>query len=388
MVKTRQITVTKDGYYDMNKEYLNELIRYYEENFDFFNNDENKEYFKWAAVKRFRDTWLSDTGALPFHEMLKEALSESSVLIDNGTTHPANGIVEIAKKLDEKDSDELIRLFRNVLYADDGGDIDLRQDHMEQFLVEANRLKEQEFPASWKYNQDRHAVSCYLALLYPEENFIYKYSVAEAFAQAIEFGFDIGSGESFRLKYYYDMCDQVVEELRNHEELLKRHEALLDENCYHDESLHLLAFDVIYCATAYHFVNRIENHMTKKDAIRAEKQRQLEEQQRQERERKMAELQDEIIRMQDLIEPVGEISLVGVRVSHKRYGDGVVVEQDDEKKSTIKVQFQDEAKKFKIDKSFLMRPVFEDDEEIVEIFTEYNQNVERLEKLQKELERL
>lgn len=35
-----------------------------------------------------------------------------------------------------------------------------------------------------------------------------------------------------------------------------------------------------------------------------------------------------------------------------------------------------------------MRPVFEDDEEIVEIFTEYNQNVERLEKLQKELERL
>jgi len=128
--------------------------------------------------------------------------------------------------------------------------------------------------------------------------------------------------------------------------------------------------------------------MTKKDAIQAEKQRQIEEQQRQEREEKIAALQDEIIRLQDLIEPVGEISLVGVRVSHKRYGDGVVVEQDPEKKSTIKDQFQDEEKKFKIDKSFLMRPVFEDDEEIVEIFTEYNQNVEKLEKLQKELERL
>lgn len=142
----------------MNYENLHKLIDRYEENIYYLNNETNDEKFKWHAVQQFQDAWFApESQNMPFSEMFNRAQKASAVLVNNSTVQPANGIVKLAEKAPE----EVERLFREVLFADDDDDIDLRQDHMEEFLDGMEVLLQQYYPASWKYRQDRHAASCY-----------------------------------------------------------------------------------------------------------------------------------------------------------------------------------------------------------------------------------
>lgn len=181
----------------MNIEKLREVIRKYEENYNYFNDQAHDEIFKWNAVQHFQNVWLAPkANERSFPELFADARKKYSVLIDNAYVCPSSGVVKIA----EKRPDEVEYLFRKVLLAPDGGDIDIRQDNVERFLDEMDRLCRETFPASFKYKQDRHAALCYLTLLKPDDNYIYRYSEAEEFAKHMEFGLDIGSGKSFCLK--------------------------------------------------------------------------------------------------------------------------------------------------------------------------------------------
>lgn len=186
----------------MNYENLHYLINRYEQDVFWLNDSERDEKFKWYAVQRFRDAWFApDSKSRQFSELFRDAIKDSSIMINNGTTQPANGVVKLAEKAPE----EVERLFSEVLFAEDNDDLELRQNHMEEFLEGMETLLQQHFPGSWKYRQDRHAVSCYLAMYAPEKNYIYKYSTVEAFAQYTEFGKDIGSGSNFSLAHYYEL---------------------------------------------------------------------------------------------------------------------------------------------------------------------------------------
>lgn len=155
-------------------------------------------------------------------EKFKAATKDCSVLLDNGQVSPTNRIVKMA----EQEPDEVERLFVEVLFADDQGDLQLRQDHVEEFLDGIEAVRERTFPSYWKYGQNRHCAFTYLALYAPEENYIYKYSEAEEFAKHIEYGIDIGSGQTFKLSAYYGMCDLVVDALRTRPALLEKHWAI------------------------------------------------------------------------------------------------------------------------------------------------------------------
>ena len=238
----------------MNTANLNTLIQRYEDNFEWINNAEHDEIFKWRAVRCFQDVWFSEeVEDMTFAEKFKAATKECSVLLDNGQVSPTNGIVKMA----EQEPDEVERLFVEVLFADDQGNLQLRQDHVEEFLDGIEAVRERTFPSYWKYGQNRHCAFTYLSLYAPEENYIYKYSEAEEFAKHIEYGIDIGSGQTFKLSAYYGMCDLVVDALRTRPALLEKHWAICGDECYHDDSLHLLAFDVIYCSRAYNFYQGI-----------------------------------------------------------------------------------------------------------------------------------
>lgn len=52
----------------MNTANLNMLIQRYEDNFEWINNEENDEIFKWRAVRCFQDVWFSEAaeGICPF----------------------------------------------------------------------------------------------------------------------------------------------------------------------------------------------------------------------------------------------------------------------------------------------------------------------------------
>lgn len=93
----------------------------------------------------------------------------------------------------------------------------------------------------------------------PEDNYIYKYSEAAQMAAYGEYGFDIGSGGSFDLSKYYQMCDEIVDQLKAHPEFLRKHFDKLrsDDHCAEERSLHLLAFDLIYCCRTYGYYKEI-----------------------------------------------------------------------------------------------------------------------------------
>lgn len=365
----------------MNKENLHEIIARYEERYAEINNADHNEIFKWKAVECFQREWFSEANKdIPFSELFAKAKRESSVLIDNSTVSPANGIVKMA----EQEGDEVRRLFCEVLFADDYDNLELRQQHMEDFLEGIEKVRLKHFPASWKYGQDRHAVSCYLALFAPKKNYIYKYTHAEAFAKYIEYGKDIGSGNHFSLPNYYEMCDLVVEALREHTGLLDAYNELLTDGYYQDDSLHLLAFDVIYCASTYHLFTGLQ-HKSKKEAIKAytlEKIRQLEEEQRR---IQIEELEAQIQTLDIQLDTYRSINLVGVQVNEKRYGAGTIIAQN---VNTIKVAFADGERSYIINKKYAMRPTFEDDVQIVEAMTDYEQKMADRKNLMNQLRKL
>ena len=80
-----------------------------------------------------------------------------------------------------------------------------------------------------------------------------------------------------------------------------------------------------------------------------------------------------------------EISLIGVEVTQKTYGVGTVIGQEGSK---ITVQFPEKTTTYIINKQFAMRPRFENDDEIVEAFTELDKLKAQKAKLVKELEKL
>jgi hypothetical protein len=116
-----------------------------------------------------------------------------------------------------------------------------------------------------------------------------------------------------------------------------------------------------------------------------EKKVQLEEEQAELEARRNA-LLDEIKRLELDIEPCKDIVLIGVQVSDKKTGTiGTIIAQNI---NQITVQYETETKMYFINKKYIARPRFEDDDEIVKAFTEYDEKKAKLEALYKELEKL
>lgn len=368
----------------MNRENLHLLIERYEQGLDITMNGEHREQMKWSATKRFRDVWFSDmVNKVGFANMFREACSECSVMINNATVSPTTGIVKAA----EHDPVEVARLFNEVLFADDHGDIALRQDHLDQFVEGMNAVIKQYYPKSWKYPQDRHSASCYLSFFAPDQNFIYRYSEANLLATRIEFEQEIGAGSYFSLETYYRLCETVVEALREHPSLLENHASRLDDSYYKDNSLHLMAFDFMYCCRTYGYYKGIEYtpKQTKKvssgAAAQAARQAEIEKQKQQ----AIVEARNELDELELLIAETESISLVGTQVSTKQYGDGIVVTQDENK---ITVQFTDVEKTFMVHSRYAVRPTFEDDAEIVAAMSKRADLLERKSKVCATLKRL
>ncbi|MDO4649231.1 MAG: hypothetical protein Q4B26_11340, partial [Eubacteriales bacterium] len=153
---------------------------------------------------------------------------------------------------------------------------------------------------------------------------------------------------------------------------------------YYDESLHLMAFDLMYCCRCYNFYGDMK-YAKKKDSIKAYTAQQIKEKEQQERHDKMDELEQQIREIDIQLDQYQEISLIGVEVTQAKLGKGIVVEQAGSK---IKVKFGEKAVNYIINRKYPLRPRFEDDEDIVEAFTFYDELNQNKQKLLKEQEAL
>lgn len=321
----------------MNLDNLHELINRYEENLDKIYDAEHDELFKWRAVKTWQDEWFKPENSFSgFGERYVAAKKDFSLFIDNSRMHPSTGVL----KLWEQEPEVVEKLFTEVLFRDANGEVSIVQDNMEEFLEGYEALRTKYFPRNWSYKQDRHSASVYLAAFDPEFNYAFKSSEASMLSKYIGFGYNIGAGESFSLENYYHLGDEVVSALREHPRLLEKHFAKLADDCYRDESLHLLAFDIMYCSRAYNYYKGLvppENpNKVRKKVKPAEIS--VEELARRETDRlaRIAAIEEEIANLERSTNGCEDISLIGVEVTSPQDGAGTIVEQN---VNTIAVAF-------------------------------------------------
>ena len=369
----------------MNTENLHELIQRYEDGLDWIYGTKCYELFKWRAMATWRREWFKPEGAFAtFGERFTAAKKDLGWFMDNSRMHPSSGVI----KLWEKEPATVEHLFQDVLFAEANDDIGIVQEHMDTFVDEYEGLRQKYFPGNWSYKQDRHSASVFLAMHDPEFNFVYKSNEASTMAKYIDFGIAIEAGSTFKLPNYYQLCEAIIAALKEHESLLEKHFSKLNEGCYLDKSLHLLAFDLMYCSRTYHFYHDLPvpaRQRSAKNVSAAGKTVIADPQKEQERQAKVAALGKELDELESLSDGCEDISLIGVQVTSAQYGVGTVVAQDVNK---IEVQFPELKKKFVLSRKYPSRPRFEEDETIVEAFTEYGERMEKIQSLKRELERL
>lgn len=341
----------------MNNANLDKVVQAYLDNFGYVNNEEHTEYYKWEAFKHFIDNW--DIDAENFAEMFKESMKLTSNLINNSRVSPTNGIVKLAER---PELAETIREMFRELYAPDDGNIAKRQKRIKDFRDKANNLLDKYEPGKWKYNQEFRTVLFYLNMRYPKENYLFKATQSREFMYCIEFSDDFGSGMDFNLARYYSMCDLLVEKIKNTPELMQAHKERLTDTMLADDDYHIMAFDIIYCAVVYNLYSNI----TIKKPIRktsAEQQRNVK---LEELKLKLDEANSELNAALIEKSEIGDISVVGLKIHHKRFGDGTVVSQDG---NIVFVRFPEGEKKFALPMAFAAGFLVCDDQDIIEIFT-------------------
>lgn len=356
----------------MNIDRLNKIIDTYIDQFDVINNKENYENMKWIAVHHYKTNF--DIDAADFYEMFKYAMSESSIIINNGTVQPINGIL----KLIEHEPNTMRSLFA-MLYEDDGGDLDKRQDRIERFVDEANKLLEKYERGKWKYKQDFRSVLAYLVFYKPEENYFYKSSQCQPFFRYLEYGEEIGYGQYFKLSRYYRMCEEVRSYLSTHEALLTRHNERWRTVGDTADNLHILTFDIIYCSIVYRFYEYQNYTKVIKRSKAGVAQQNLEA----EIETKRGEL--EVLeaafeKEQQVLESIPDIFIEGQSVCHKMFGVGKVIKQNG---SYIEVAFANRTSKFIITMAFMNGFLSSEDTTILERCKQLEAAIDACGKLEK-----
>ena len=308
----------------MNNNHVQQIFAHYIDKFEYINNPTHQEYYKWQIAKRFRDE-MDVALAAPTEEFpskLYEVKKLTSNLIDS-YTQPFHGLVKFAEQ-----EPETVRNMFKMLFSDDGGDLENRQERVQAFLSQSHALRDKYYPDSYLYKEDMHSVTGYLFLYDPDHNYIYKATHARDFADCIEFYDDWGYGTDVKLAIYYRMCDQLVEAIKSSKELLATDASRFENgwgenpNTFHpDIEKHILAFDLIYCCSTYGLFNGISFERPKT------KERQLM-QERKDKAKKLAqELNDAKTAKQTLDEAlqyVSDVYCIGTALHHKKYGDGAI----------------------------------------------------------------
>lgn len=144
------------------------------------------------------------------------------------------------------------------------------------------------------------------------------------------------------------MCDQIVTALREHDDLIAKYHAALDDSCYTDESLHLMAYDLQYCCRCYNLYSGL-SFMGRRDALREYTRLQQAAADMAERDEKRTRLDAQIDEIEQRLAMYEDVPLVGVEVVQKTYGVGRIVHHASDH---IRVQFTGCTKDFVINNKY------------------------------------
>lgn len=350
----------------MNRDNLSIIIGNYINHFETIKEGET---YKWMAIQHFQSHWNIE--ADDFGDMFKNSVSATINMINNRFVSPTAGIIELAKH----ENDVVREMFIN-LFADDGGDLVCRQNRIDEFVSRSEELLQKYAAGKWKFRQDVRIAITYLCLRYPDENYLYKATSANLFAKYVDFGNDIGGGRNFKLANYYQMCDQIAETISQHQNLLQTNSTRLDETTWPDSKYHLLASDIVYCASGYSLFGDIippsrSKKTTHETSLRARKES---------IDSEIAELKSELNVVREMKAKLGAINLLGEKIKHKKFGHGEIISHD---KDIITIKFDDYIKKLGLPDAFSNKSLSADSSDV----TNYFQQLEELVIEEKTLER-
>ncbi|MCM1166510.1 MAG: hypothetical protein NC299_13845 [Lachnospiraceae bacterium] len=359
----------------MNKANLNAILNQYVERFDELNAPlpGNDEGYKWRAESCFKEHW--DIDAANFPDMFREAMKETSNLIDNKTVQPIGGISMLLKQESEI---EFVRECFRELFSEDDNDLNKRQERIELFAEKINERIDKYAPSSWKYPQAINNVIYYVNLWKPESNYIFKSTEAVDWANCIEFGDDFGSGQTFSLAVYYRMCDELLAELPKYDELMRLHgERFAREARNFDDKLHILVYDIIYCAYHYGFYRNVDvrKYSTKERIKVAQRQAERDELTSRitEKEEQLRVVEENAIELPDI---------TGDTVKHKLFGAGTVAVCKD---GLLIVDFSTQQKKFVYPTAFSGGFLKHEGEDILDIVNKATEQASRISALKSEI---
>jgi hypothetical protein len=86
----------------------------------------------------------------------------------------------------------------------------------------------------------------YLTLKYPDRYYFYKFGMFKGIASKINYTYQPVMGRIENVFHFESLCNNIRHIVSQDQELLRLHNNRLTENCYIDESLHILTQDVIY----------------------------------------------------------------------------------------------------------------------------------------------
>ena len=323
----------------MNQKNLNQIFDAYIQHFAVLNDSHNNESYKWSAIVDFQKAFDLSVSADGFAGMLKEAKDATENLIDS-YTQPFHGLYELAKR-----EPETVRAMLTALLEDDGGDLVARQDKIDTFLAECDHLVESYFPGSHLYKNDQRSAMAYLFLNDPDNHYLYKATEAKYLADCVGFYDDWGTMSNFKLDVFHRFCDELIEEIKATAALMATHQSrFVDARkpMHEDELLHVLVFDIIYCAHTYNLYSGLSfDKVTSADR----KLYQERKAKAQELAAALRKVEDEIVLLDEARTYFGKAITSGAAVTHKMFGP-VVVESIADGFVSLKIQKNGEIKKF------------------------------------------
>ena len=336
----------------MDKSNFDSIINRYLEKFEYTNGKGPEEYFKWIAVDCFQKNW--DLNSEDLLGSFTRAISKTGVLLDGGHAAPSSGIKFLLKQPGEV---EFVReAFRSLLNPN--ADLKERDLRVHKFMADINARISKYRPNDSYMPQSSRAALCYLALAHPEQNYFYMYTKAENWAVFTEYGFDLGAGAYFSLPIYYQMCEEVVDEIRKRPQLqecdrIRKQAARVDL----DDNYHTLAYDIIYCATTYHLFRDLPIYYPTSVKNRVERAKQQAE---------IEKLKAEMDRAEVALAEYDGVEckvpdLVGHVVRHKKFGEGTVTEQSEK---GLVIRFADSDRKFTYPDAFNLKHLLPSDEDM------------------------
>lgn len=215
-------------------EKIRELISSYKIN---FTKIDSEERYKWEAIKWYQDHWDIETP--DFASMVETAFEKFYNLLMSGMYYPYKMLCEFAKA-----EPETVRNLFKMLYNED---LSLE----ERFIEFRDGFDKFTKPKNLNHYQDLHAISVYLAAEYPNNYYIYKYTIYKGLKDYIGYqSEETDKGEVWKWDDYSEMLDIVSDVISEDEDLMNMSASRLDkETCFQDENFVMLTMDIAYYAS-------------------------------------------------------------------------------------------------------------------------------------------